>query len=126
VNKGESYPEIDQLIYDIKNGFISAMDDDLNISEAMASTFKAVRKVNSLVQRKNIDTCGAEKILEAFRSIDSVLNIFDFKDEAYDSEIQELIKQREKARQEKKWDLADSIREQLLSKGVAMQDEKVK
>jgi len=48
VKKGEPYPELDQLIYDIKNGFINAMDDDLNISEAMASTFKAVRRVNGL------------------------------------------------------------------------------
>jgi len=45
VKEGEPYPELDQLIYDIKNGFINAMDDDLNISEAMASTFKAVRRV---------------------------------------------------------------------------------
>lgn len=126
VDEGEPYLELDQLIYDIKNGFISAMDDDLNISEAMASTFKAVRKVNSLVQSKNIGADDAKKILEAFRSIDAVLNIFDFKDEMYHPEIEALIKQREKARKEKKWNLADSIREQLVSKGVAIKDEKIK
>ena len=126
VKEGESYPELDQLIYDIKNGFINAMDDDLNISEAMASTFKAVRRVNALIQKKDIDPDGAVKILDAFRSIDSVLNIFDFEDESYDPEIQEMILERERARAEKKWDLADKIRDQLLSKGIAFQDDSVK
>jgi cysteinyl-tRNA synthetase len=36
IKEGRSYNELDQLLYDIKNGFITAMDDDLNISEAMA------------------------------------------------------------------------------------------
>ncbi|MBW1984213.1 MAG: cysteine--tRNA ligase [Deltaproteobacteria bacterium] len=126
VKKGEPYPELDQLIYDIKNGFINAMDDDLNISEAMASTFKAVRRVNALIQKKDIDPDGAVKILDAFRSIDTVLNIFDFEDESYDPEVQEMIHERERARKEKKWDLADKIRDQLLSKGIALQDDRVK
>jgi len=126
VKEGEPYPELDQLIYDIKNGFINAMDDDLNISEAMASTFKAVRRVNALIQKKDIDPDGAVKILDAFRSIDSVLNIFDFEDELNEPEIQDMIHERERARMEKNWDLADKIRDQLLSKGVALQDDRIK
>ncbi|MBW2365434.1 MAG: cysteine--tRNA ligase, partial [Deltaproteobacteria bacterium] len=106
--------------------FINAMDDDLNISEAMASTFKAVRRVNALIQKKDIDPDGAVKILDAFRSIDTVLNIFDFEDESYDPEVQEMIHERERARKEKKWDLADKIRDQLLSKGIVLQDDRVK
>jgi len=126
VKAGEPYPELDQLIYDIKNGFTHAMDDDLNISEAMASTFKAIRKVNRLIQERNIDPDGVGKVLEAFQSIDSVLKIFDFDDLSYDSSIQALIDQREKARQEKNWELADAVRDQLLSRGVVLQDEKIK
>ncbi len=126
VNKGEPYPELDQLIYDIKNGFISAMDDDLNISEAMASVFKAIRRVNGLIQKKNIDQDGASKLLDAFRYIDFVLNIFDFEDGSYDPEIQELIYKRDKARMEKKWDLADTIRGELLDRGVTVQDDRIK
>ncbi|MEZ4549207.1 MAG: hypothetical protein R2874_01680 [Desulfobacterales bacterium] len=30
ISDGNDYPEIDQLAYDIKHAFISAMDDDLN------------------------------------------------------------------------------------------------
>ena len=126
VREGEPYPEIDQLIYDIKNGFVTAMDDDLNISEAMASTFKAIRRINSLVQKKNIDPDGSAKILEAFRSIDSVLNIFHFEDETYAPDVEKLIHEREKARKEKNWELADQIRNQLSSRGIPLQDVSVR
>ncbi len=37
IRDGKSYPDLNQLVYDIKQGFVRAMDDDLNISAAMAS-----------------------------------------------------------------------------------------
>lgn len=124
VNGGKPYAELNQLIYDIKNGFIAAMDDDLNISVAMASIFKATRKVNRLIQKKALNSEGAEKILESFRQIDTVLNVFDFENFAYDPETQKLMAERDKARKEKNWDLADKIRDQLRSKGITVQDGK--
>jgi cysteinyl-tRNA synthetase len=116
------YPELDQLLYDLKHGFISAMDDDLNISAAMASTFKIVKKVNILTLENKIDPDGALKIVDAFRNIDSVLKIFDFQDESHDPEIERLIQERDKARLEKNWNLADKIRDQLKTGGVTIKD----
>lgn len=125
VKDGEPYPELDQLLYDIKNGFTSAMDDDLNISAALSSIFRIVRQVNVLVVNKKIDAGGASKILEAFRYIDSVLNVFEFSDRAVNTEVMRLLKEREKAREEKDWSLADSIREKLESLGVKTRDRKI-
>ncbi len=125
VRVGQPFPELDQLLYDIRQGFITAMDDDLNISAAMASIFANVRKINSLLQEGLIDPIGAEKILEAFRSINSVLNIFDFQDNFSDPYVQKLIREREKARSDKNWALADSIRDQLLKRGITVRDQKV-
>ena len=118
------YPELDQLLYDLKHGFVSAMDDDLNISAAMASIFKIVKKVNILTLEKRIDPDGAIKIVDAFRHIDTVLKIFDFQDEFHDPEIDGLIKQRDKARLEKNWALADKIRDQLKAMGITVKDKK--
>jgi cysteinyl-tRNA synthetase len=126
VKSGASpYPELDQLLYDLKHGFVSAMDDDLNISAAMASIFKIVKKVNILTQEKRIDPDGAANILDAFRNIDSVLKIFDFQDEFHDPEVDRLIKQRDNARLEKNWDLADKIRDQLKAMGITLKDKKL-
>ncbi len=122
IENGAPYPELDQLLYDIKHGFNSAMDDDLNISAAMASIFKIVKQINVFVLKKMIDPIGASRIVDAFRNIDSVLKIFDFGAELFDPEIQSLIKQRDKARMEKNWDLADKIRDQLIEHGITIKD----
>ena len=61
-------------------------------------------------------------MIDGFRSIDTVLNQFNFLDEYADPEVQRLLSQRDKARAEKNWDLADKLREELKSRGVLVQD----
>lgn len=124
IKTGEPYPELDQLLYDIKSGFTGAMDDDLNISAALSSIFRIVRKVNILVKDKKIDAPGAKKILDVFRDIDSVFNIFDFGNCFFDPEIKRLSEERNRARNEKKWGIADDIRKKLQSMGVSITDRK--
>ncbi|MBW2568559.1 MAG: cysteine--tRNA ligase [Deltaproteobacteria bacterium] len=125
IKDGTPYKELEQLLYDIKHGFISAMDDDLNISAALASIFQIVKKINILVTSGEIDKDGASKILDAFRNIDSALKIFDFGSELSEPEIERLIKERIKAREEKNWDLADRIRDQLISRGITIKDRQI-
>jgi cysteinyl-tRNA synthetase len=119
------YPELDQLLYDIKHGFKTALDDDLNMSAAMASIFNNVRTINKLTLENRLDPEGASKIIDTFRGIDSVLKIFDFKDDVHETDVQHLIEQREQARREKNWDLADRIRDQLTARGITLKDPKI-
>ncbi len=119
---GTPNPETDQLVYDIKNGFTSAMDEDLNTPGALASLFDKIRKINIGIKEKSIDATGAEKILRTFQDIDGVLNLFRFPGPTQDPEILELIRQREAARQAKDWDTADRIRDRLRSMGVEVRD----
>jgi cysteinyl-tRNA synthetase len=127
VRDGAPYPELDQLLYDIRTGFTDAMDEDLNISVALASIFRNVRQVNKLVQEENIDPDGAEKVLDAFRKLDAVLNIFDFgaASEVSDEEAAALLRRREEARRAGDWETADRIRDTLRERGVEVQDGKV-
>jgi cysteinyl-tRNA synthetase len=122
VREGTPYSEMDQLIYDIKQGFVNAMDEDLNISAALASVFKIVRRINILIKEGKIDRESAGKIVDAFRSIDGVLQVLDFEKDKTAPEIQDLINRRQAARAEKNWALADKIREELTARGVNVQD----
>ena len=81
--------------------------------------------MNILILKNIIDADSALKIVDAFRNIDSVLGIFDFEDEFNEPEVQRLIKERDKARLEKNWNLADKIRDQLKARGVTVKDRKV-
>jgi cysteinyl-tRNA synthetase len=124
IKDGPPYPELNQVLYDLKHGFTQAMDDDLNISAAMATVFKIVKKINNLIQNQKIDSTGAAKIIDAFRSIHEVLNIVDFQDASFDADAQHLMSERHKARAEKNWALADKLRDQLRARGVMVQDDK--
>jgi cysteinyl-tRNA synthetase len=125
ISGGQPYPDLDQLLYDIKQGFISAMDDDLNISAAMASLFRCIKKINILVLEQKVDAAGATKILNAFHKMDSVLGFLESEKEIDDPKVQELINARNRARSEQNWALADRLREQLRSLGIIVQDRKV-
>ena len=122
VKQGRPYPDLEQLLYDLKNGFTSAMDDDLNISAALATIFTIVKKVNRLILKKQLHPEDASKMVEGFHSVDTVLNLFNFFDNYDDPKVQRLLSQRDKARAEKNWDLADKLRNELRSRGVIVQD----
>ena len=124
IREGKPFAELDQLLYDIKSGFINAMDDDLNISAAMASLFKNIKIINILIQEGRINADGAGKILQAFRNIDLVFKIFDFHEYIDDPEVQRLQREREKARADKNWELSDRLRDALKARGITVRDQK--
>jgi cysteinyl-tRNA synthetase len=123
VKQGRPYPELEQLLYDLKNGFTRAMDDDLNFSAALATIFTIVKKANILMLKKQLHPEDASKLVEGFHSVDTVLNLFNFSDDYADPKVQRLLSQRDKARSEKNWDLADKLREELRSRGIIVRDQ---
>ncbi len=125
VGEGRSYEDLDQLLYDIKHGFITAMDDDLNISAALASLFSNIKKINILVLERKIAVADVSRILAAFRKIDAVLGFLERGRQDDDSEIHKLIETRNQARLDQNWALADRIRDQLRERGAIVQDEKL-
>jgi cysteinyl-tRNA synthetase len=125
IEDGRPYAEIEQLLYDLKTGFADAMDDDLNVPSAMATIFQVVRRVNRLIMKGELDQAGARRIIDAFKRIDAVLNIFEFEQETQDEKVQELMAEREEARRRKDWELADQLRERLSAMGVEVKDKKI-
>jgi cysteinyl-tRNA synthetase len=72
----------------------------------------------------SLDRPDARNLLDTFRSIDAVFQIFSFSELREVLGVQLLLQQREKARQEKNWPLADKLRVELIAKGVCVQDAK--
>jgi cysteinyl-tRNA synthetase len=125
IQQGREYGELDQILYDLKNGFVTAMDDDLNISAALAAIFKVVKRLNRLAAREQVSPGQVAKVLEGFRSIDAVLGIFHF-DPVYNApDAQALLRQRDQARLARDWELADRLRDELNRMGVVVRDSKV-
>ncbi|PKN06508.1 MAG: hypothetical protein CVU72_04110 [Deltaproteobacteria bacterium HGW-Deltaproteobacteria-7] len=116
------FAEVDQFIYDLKNDFAAALDDDLNIAGALAALFNFIGKVNSPLTKGMINKSNAGKILAAMRNINDVLGIMDFGIQVAESRINDLISKRETARGAHHWKEADSYREQLTELGVVVMD----
>ncbi|MPM35656.1 Cysteine--tRNA ligase [bioreactor metagenome] len=102
--------------------FINAMEDDLNTADAVSVIFELSKFINSNVNEKS-SLEFAKKCLDEFNELTSVLNVVNkTNDDMVDEEIENLIQQRVDAKKNKNFQLADDIRQQLLDKGIILED----
>ncbi|OPY86708.1 MAG: Cysteine--tRNA ligase [Smithella sp. PtaU1.Bin162] len=121
-NEENGYADVDQLIYDLKNGFAAALDDDLNIAGALAVLFDFIGKINAPLNQGMISKSDSCKILEAMKSINEIIAVVDFEVRPTSKEVLELIARRESARKAGKWQEADLLRSQLAELNVEVMD----
>ena len=98
------------------------MDDDVNTADAISVIFELAKFINSNVNEKS-SLEFAKKCLDGFNELTSVLNIVNKKkDDILDEEIESLIQKRTEAKKNKEYQLADEIRQELLDKGIVLED----
>ena len=102
--------------------FDEAMDDDFNTADAIAAIFELVKFINT-----NTDGESSKAYLSALheqiRELCDVCGlIVDRKEEMLDEEIEKLIEERQAARKAKDFARADAIRNELLEKGIVLED----
>ena len=103
----------------MKKRFSEAMDNDLGTPDALAVIFESINEGNALLDSKNYD--GAKSSLATVTELLEVLGLSQVEKDS-DEEIEELIQQREIARQEKNFGEADRIRDHLQSRGIEIED----
>ena len=102
--------------------FVNAMEDDINTADAISAIFELSRFINTNVSDKS-SLEFAKKCLDEFNELTSVLNIVNKKqDDILDEEIENLIQKRVEAKKNKDFKLADDIRQELLEKGIILED----
>ncbi|MDD5169885.1 MAG: cysteine--tRNA ligase, partial [Syntrophales bacterium] len=119
---GEGFGETDQLIYNVRQGFGNAMDDDLNISGALASLFDFVNKINIPLSCGQLSEKERDRVLEVMKAIDGVLGILSFEEEKVNEKALRLIEERDFLRKSGSWVEADAVRQQLAEMGIEISD----
>jgi cysteinyl-tRNA synthetase len=120
-----SSPEISGLIEHAQRRFTEALDDDLNTAEALAAIHDFIRETNTAMKPGYLKAGDKKALLDLVDGFDSVFNIFgNVEQELLDSEIQALIDERQAARKAKNFARADEIRDQLLARGIILEDTK--
>lgn len=114
--------KLEEELSSFRQRFIEAMDDDLNTADAVSVIFELAKFMNSNVN-ENSTKEFANKVLAEFNELTSVLNVVNKKQEdILDEEIEKLIEARTNAKKNKDFKLADQIRDELLEKGIVLED----
>ena len=119
---GSGYPDTDQLVYDIKQRFSDAMDDDFNISDTMASLFEFVGKVSIPLSLGQLSERERDNVLDILMRIDEVLGVMNFEEETLNQDALRLLEEREASRKRGDWKASDEIRKKLLGMGIEISD----
>ncbi len=110
----------DEVIQGFEQEFLESINDDLNIPRAMAAAWNVARYGTKsqdlyrlLLRWDQVFALDFEKAEEKVK-----------KDEMpeLDPEIMALIEQRQQARKEKNWKVADEIRDRLNQMGILLED----
>ncbi len=115
----------EEISSSIRSGFISAMDDDFNTRDAVASLFSNLREVRKLADEGKLSTGAAEAVVSSIREVNEVLHVIReeaFQKQSIDREVEELISRREEARRQKRFAEADAIRSELSARGIILED----
>ena len=117
--------EFRKSIDSLKQEFIAAMDDDFNTSQALGKLFEILTHTNIELQNSNPQVLYAISIIE---ELSNILNFSPKKIVKIDQNLKDFadskIIERNLARKNKDFKKADSIRDELLSKGITIEDTK--
>jgi cysteinyl-tRNA synthetase len=116
------YADSDQLMYDVKQKFTSAMDDDFNVSGALAALFAFINRVSGPLAEGLFSQHERDRVLDAIKELDGVLGILNFAEETIGEEASRLLGERDSLRRQGRWEDADSIRTRLSAMGLDVSD----
>ena len=115
-------PGLEAAIAAARAAFEAALDDDLNVSAALAALFDFARDVNRRIDGRELSTADADRIEEFLRRLDAVLGILPEPDAGLEPELAALLAERAAARAARDWEGSDRLRDQLAAAGIAVED----
>ncbi len=102
--------------------FVAGIEDDLNISAALAALFDLVRELNCRVAARSLSTADARRGAAAIREFDVVLGVLDEGGADLDAELVTLLEARIDARAQRDWARSDELRDELATAGIVVED----
>ena len=120
---GPDEEDLAKAIKTFRHDWKEALDDDLNTADAIAALFELVRAANTAAASGQ---AASDRLLEARSAILELCGILGLnpekKEAAIPDEIIALVGERSKAKQDRDFERADAIRDQVFSKGYKIED----
>ena len=123
----EAVPDLAKAIEETEQKFVTAMDDDFNVQNALTAIYDLLPAVNA---NANSEKADKETLTLFEKKLAAWLLVFGVDTEklcaqnagSNDDEIEELVKKRDEARANKDWATSDKLRDQLKEMGITIQD----
>ncbi|MHB1264872.1 MAG: cysteine--tRNA ligase [Gemmatimonadaceae bacterium] len=119
-------PELASVAAEGLRVFQEALFDDLNAPEALAALFTFLRRANAELDKGGSDEGGLTAAREVFGQMMGVLDILPGAEEPVDAElaswVEERLAARKAARGARDFAAADRIRDELIGRGIVVED----
>jgi cysteinyl-tRNA synthetase len=115
-------PGLGEALAAAATAFSAALDDDLNVSASLAVVFDLVRDLNRRIDGRTMSSSDAERALATLRSFDEVLGVLPADEDELDGDDRRLLDERAAARANRDWAASDRLRDELASRGIAVED----
>jgi cysteinyl-tRNA synthetase len=104
--------------------FVEAMDDDFNTADGLGVLFDLARSCNIYLKEGHPYNKGLlEETLQYYRAVNDIFEILDISTpENLDEDISAMIARRDEARAAKDWAESDRLRDELLGRGIIIED----
>jgi cysteinyl-tRNA synthetase len=117
----------DSRISDARTSFRAAMDDDINLPEAMGAVFSLLRALNRELDSAALDSTSHGALVAFLEEVDDVLGVLPLvaRERAggvLSDEEQAMLEQREGARGRRDWAESDRLRDALAERGIGVDD----
>jgi cysteinyl-tRNA synthetase len=107
--------------------FEAAMDDDLNLPEAMGAIFTLIRSLNRELDRGTVDGGARSQLVDLIEEVDDVLGVLPLVEReraaaTLSIDEKEMLEARVAARAARQWVESDRLRASLAEAGIAVED----
>jgi cysteinyl-tRNA synthetase len=121
-DRADAATDLSPALEAARGRFEAALDDDLNVSAALAALFDLVRELNRRIANRAMSTADADRALAFLHELDTVLGILPDVADDLPPDAAELLAARLAARARRDWAASDRLRDELLALGVAVED----
>jgi cysteinyl-tRNA synthetase len=114
--------ELVQRTAGVRASYRDALDDDLNLPFGLGLVFDHIREANAALDAGRVGPLNRASLQALLDDVDAHLDVIRADEPGLAEEVERLIAEREEARKARDFARADRIREDLRTRGIALED----